>query len=151
MVAGALVRASGGLVTGERSPSRRHGVYVDTKMNGHGQQVVAPYSVRPLPGAPVATPVAWEELERLDPRELTIRSIPERVIPLGDLLADAPGGQRLRFGRTRFAGERTQQTQTAAITATAEPAFFESAATPRAGVEKSLPGFCDSRGCLAIL
>jgi bifunctional non-homologous end joining protein LigD len=96
MVAGALVRASGGLVTGERSPSRRHGVYVDTKMNGHGQQVVAPYSVRPLPGAPVATPVAWEALEGLDPRELTIRNVPERLTRLGDPL-DAPRGQRLRF------------------------------------------------------
>ena len=124
MVAGALVRASGGLVTGERSPSRRHGVYVDTKMNGHGQQVVAPYSVRPLPGAPVATPVAWEELERLDPRELTIRSIPERVIPLGDLLADAPGGQRLRFGRTRFAGERTQQTRLQPLQLLPNPLFL---------------------------
>ena len=57
VVAGALARSSGGLVTTERSLARRHGVYVDTKMNGHGQQIVAPYSVRPREGAPVATPL----------------------------------------------------------------------------------------------
>jgi bifunctional non-homologous end joining protein LigD len=90
MVAGALVRASVGLVTGERSPSRRKGVFVDSKMNGHGQQVVVAYSVRPVPGAPVATPVGWDELEGLDPRALTITSVPERVDRLGDLLARSP-------------------------------------------------------------
>lgn len=96
MVAGALVRASGGLVTGERSPSRRYGVYVDTKMNGHGQQVVAPYSVRPLPSAPVAAPVAWDELDGLDPLDLTLRTVPDRIRRLGDLLTSPPRGQRLR-------------------------------------------------------
>jgi bifunctional non-homologous end joining protein LigD len=55
----ALRRARPDLVTLERRPAARHGVYVDTKMNGRGQQVVAPYSVRPLPGAPVATPLGW--------------------------------------------------------------------------------------------
>ncbi|MDQ3823618.1 MAG: hypothetical protein M3321_10315, partial [Actinomycetota bacterium] len=59
VVAGALVRTSRGLVTTERSLARRRGVFVDTKMNGHGQQVVSPYSVRPVPGAPVATPLRW--------------------------------------------------------------------------------------------
>ena len=86
MVAGALVRASGGLVTGERSPSRRHGVFVDTKMNGHGQQVVAPYSIRPAPGAPVATPVDWEEVdEDLDPTAFTPGPVRDRVDRGGDL------------------------------------------------------------------
>jgi bifunctional non-homologous end joining protein LigD len=80
VVAGALVRVSGGLVTTERSTARRRGVFVDTKMNGHGQQVVAAYSVRPLPGAPVAAPLRWDELdESLDPRDLTMGVVRERV------------------------------------------------------------------------
>ena len=88
MVAGALVRASGGLVTGERSPAKRNGVFVDTKMIGHGQQVVCAYSVRPVPGAPVAAPLSWEELdERLDPRALTMRAVLERVGTGGDVFA----------------------------------------------------------------
>ena len=87
-VAVALAGASGGLVTVERSPARRRGVYVDTKMNGHGQQVVAPYSVRPLPGAPVATPVRWEELDdELDPRSFSLHAVLERVEREGDLFA----------------------------------------------------------------
>jgi bifunctional non-homologous end joining protein LigD len=61
---------------------------IDTKMIGHGQQVVAGYSVRPLPGAPVATPLDWDELRpRLDPRELNLRTVPARVAELGDLHA----------------------------------------------------------------
>jgi bifunctional non-homologous end joining protein LigD len=86
VVAGALVRASGGLVTVERSPGRRRGVFVDTKMNGHGQQLVAPYSVRPRPGAPVATPLSWDEVtERLDPLAFTPAVVRERVEQQGDL------------------------------------------------------------------
>ena len=88
VVAGALVRSTRGAVTTERSLARRRGVFVDTKMNGHGQQIVAVYSVRPLPGAPVATPLRWEELEpSLDPRELTTAVVLERVARDGDLFA----------------------------------------------------------------
>jgi bifunctional non-homologous end joining protein LigD len=59
---------------------------IDTKMIGHGQQVVAAYSVRPLPGAPVATPLAWDELHPdLDPRAYDLRTVPARVAELGDL------------------------------------------------------------------
>jgi bifunctional non-homologous end joining protein LigD len=104
-VAAALVRASGGLVTGERSPSRRHGVFVDTKMNGHGQQVVCAYSLRPAPGAPVATPLRWEEVDaHLDTRRFTPSLVLERVRRSGDLFAAAlRGGQRLteRRGTSR--------------------------------------------------
>jgi bifunctional non-homologous end joining protein LigD len=99
VVAAALVRASGGLVTDERVPARRHGVHVDVKMNGHGQQIVSVYSVRPLPGAPVSAPVRWEELtEDLDPRELTMSVVLERIERDGDLAAPLLGStQRLNF------------------------------------------------------
>jgi bifunctional non-homologous end joining protein LigD len=61
---------------------------IDTKMIGHGQQVVAGYSVRPLPDAPVATPLRWDELTpSLDPRAHTLRTVPDRVAELGDLHA----------------------------------------------------------------
>jgi bifunctional non-homologous end joining protein LigD len=93
-IAGALVRASGGVVTGERAPSRRHGVFVDTKMNGHGQQVVAPYSVRPLPGAPVAAPIRWDELASIDHRTLTPDVVLERVARDGDLFAPVLRGSQ---------------------------------------------------------
>jgi bifunctional non-homologous end joining protein LigD len=94
LVAGALVRASG-LVTGERRRDRRRGVFVDTKMNGHGQQVVAPYSVRPLTGAPVATPLEWHELnDDLDPRTFTMDVVRRRIDRKGDLAADLLGSRQ---------------------------------------------------------
>ena len=88
VVASALVRTSRGLVTTERTPTRRHGVFVDTKMNGHGQQVVSVYSVRPRPGAPVATPLDWGELDAdLDPGGFTMDVVRERIAREGDLHA----------------------------------------------------------------
>ena len=97
VVAGALRRTAPDLVTTERSPARRRGVFVDTKMNGHGQQIVAPYSVRPLPGGPVAAPIRWEELEAgIEPQRLTLAAVRERIERDGDLLAPLlRGGQRI--------------------------------------------------------
>ena len=94
-VAGALVRAAPGLVTTERSRDRRRGVFVDTKMNGHGQQLVAPYSVRPLPGAPVAAPLRWDEVdESLDPAAFSLERVAARAAADGDLFAPLLAGRR---------------------------------------------------------
>jgi bifunctional non-homologous end joining protein LigD len=97
VVAAALARTSDGLVTVERSLARRHGVFVDVKMNGHGQQVVAPYSLRPVAEASVATPLRWDEVDpALEPAELGIAAMLERVERDGDLAAPLlGGGQRL--------------------------------------------------------
>jgi bifunctional non-homologous end joining protein LigD len=101
----ALVRTSDGLVTLEQRRDRRRGVFVDTKMNGRGQQVVAPYSVRPLPQAAVATPLAWDEVsEGLDPSAFGMAAVVERVERCGDLGAPLlRGGQRLGPALRRLA------------------------------------------------
>jgi len=63
-------------------------VYIDFGQNGHGRTIVAPFSVRPLPGAPVSCPLRWEELTpRLSPKRFTIRTAPARFDKLGDPLA----------------------------------------------------------------
>ena len=86
IVAAALVRTTKGLVTTERSLARRRGVFVDTQMNGHGQQLGSVYSVRPHSDAAVATPLRWEEVtKRLDPHALGIREALARVERHGDL------------------------------------------------------------------
>jgi bifunctional non-homologous end joining protein LigD len=60
-------------------------VYVDFGQNGPGQTIVAPLSVRPLPGAPVSTPLRWPEVTaRLEPRRFTIRTVPARLDKAGD-------------------------------------------------------------------
>jgi bifunctional non-homologous end joining protein LigD len=59
-------------------------IHVDTAPNGHGKLLVAPYSVRPLAGATVSTPVLWPELAAgLDPRGFTIRTVLARLEQLG--------------------------------------------------------------------
>ena len=100
IVAEALVRTTKGLVTTERSLARRRGVFVDTKMNGHGQQLGSVYSVRPRPQAAVATPLGWDEItKRLDPRTLGMREALARVERNGDLAEPLlRGKQRLDRG-----------------------------------------------------
>jgi bifunctional non-homologous end joining protein LigD len=55
-------------------------VYIDFLQNRRGQLLVAPYSVRPNPGARVSTPLRWREVKSgLDIRKYTIKSVPRRV------------------------------------------------------------------------
>ena len=66
-------------------------------MNGEGMTIASVYSMRPRGGAPVATPLRWEELrEDLDPRTFTMEAVLERVERDGDLFAPLLGSsQRL--------------------------------------------------------
>jgi bifunctional non-homologous end joining protein LigD len=74
------------VATLERQPRKRGGrVYVDTLQNGHGKLLVAPFSVRPLPGAPVSMPLRWSEVNaRLDPKRFTLRNAVARMQRLGE-------------------------------------------------------------------
>jgi bifunctional non-homologous end joining protein LigD len=95
VVGGAIARTNR-LVTTRRSLDRRRGILIDTAMNGHGQQIVAPYSLRPRPEAAVATPLRWEEVnDRLDPRELTMGRVLERVERDGDLFEPVLRGRQV--------------------------------------------------------
>jgi bifunctional non-homologous end joining protein LigD len=83
--------------TVERVISERGGkVYVDYLQNRRGQLLVAPFSVRPIPGAPVSTPLRWPEVRNgLDIGRYTIRSVPRRLSrmaedPMLPLLGDRP-------------------------------------------------------------
>jgi bifunctional non-homologous end joining protein LigD len=88
-----LVRARNPrLVTVERTTRNRPKgtVYLDYLQNGMGKALVAPYSLRAENGAPVSTPVAWDELESCpEPAGWTMRMVPDRVAKTGDLLAEA--------------------------------------------------------------
>ncbi len=65
-------------------------LYVDIARNGYAQTVVAPYSVRPRAGAPVATPIDWDELDdpSLRPDTWTMATLPDRLADVGDPWAD---------------------------------------------------------------
>jgi bifunctional non-homologous end joining protein LigD len=72
--------------TMERRVSERRGrVYIDTGQTGRSRTIVAPYSVRAYRGASVSTPLFWEEVHMaLDPRQLTMFTVPTRVLDRGD-------------------------------------------------------------------
>jgi len=73
------------IATVTRQVQKRGGkVYLDYVQNGHGRLLVAPFSARPLPGAPASTPLRWSEVTpQLDVRAFTIRSVPDRMRGLG--------------------------------------------------------------------
>jgi bifunctional non-homologous end joining protein LigD len=86
IVAGTLARLHRGLVTTEWSKSKRRGVLVDANQNGEGKTIASVYSVRPRAGAPVSTPLRWDEVsEDLDPRDFTMDVVLARVVREGDL------------------------------------------------------------------
>ncbi|WP_459814699.1 DNA ligase D [Geotalea toluenoxydans] len=77
----------------ERSPAKRQGkVYLDFLQNKRGQTLAAPYSIRPRAGATVSTPLYWSEVAPgLDPRDFTIRTVPQRIEKAGDIFAGVLG------------------------------------------------------------
>jgi bifunctional non-homologous end joining protein LigD len=87
----------------ERSPSKRKGqIYLDYLQNRQGATLAAPYSLRPKPGAPVSTPLQWDEVvPGLSPAQFTIKTIFPRLEKLGDIFQpildkgiDMPGALR---------------------------------------------------------
>jgi bifunctional non-homologous end joining protein LigD len=62
-----------------RKAKRDGRLLLDTARNGYAQTLVAPYSVRPRPEAPVATPIDWAELGRVEPRSYTLTNLRRRM------------------------------------------------------------------------
>ena len=71
IIARALAATHRGLVTTEWSKAKRRGVLIDSNQNGEGKTIASVYSVRPKEGAPVSTPLRWEEVNsKLEPGDL---------------------------------------------------------------------------------
>ncbi len=62
-------------------------VYLDHLQNVMGKTLAMAYGPRPRPGATVSTPFAWDELGHINPRDWTIKTVPERYIRFGDFFA----------------------------------------------------------------
>jgi bifunctional non-homologous end joining protein LigD len=88
VIAGALARTNRGLVTTEWTKSRRRGVLIDANQNGEGKTIASVYSVRPHEGAPVSTPLRWDEVnDKLNPSIYSMDVVLDRVKRFGDLYA----------------------------------------------------------------
>ncbi|GAA4834222.1 non-homologous end-joining DNA ligase [Saccharopolyspora rosea] len=90
----AVSRAIGGvvpeLVSWKWSKVERRGLArLDYTQNVLNKTLVAPYSARPAPGAPVSVPLEWDELDdpRLAPDRWTVRTVLDRLAGVGDPLA----------------------------------------------------------------
>ncbi|HZR94782.1 MAG TPA: DNA ligase D [Gaiellaceae bacterium] len=88
IVGSAIARMHRGLATTEWSKSKRRGVLIDSNQNGEGKTIASVYSVRPRAGAPVSTPLLWDEVnDDLDPLAFTMDVVLERIRKHGDLFA----------------------------------------------------------------
>jgi bifunctional non-homologous end joining protein LigD len=95
IVGSALERTHPGLVTTAWAKSKRKGVLVDANQNRAGATNAMVYSVRPRAGAPVSTPLRWEEVRSgLDPSAFTMEAVLDRVARHGDLFAGALAGKQ---------------------------------------------------------
>jgi bifunctional non-homologous end joining protein LigD len=91
-IANHLVDLEGGkqLTTEVRLEKRKKRMFIDATRNAWAQTTVAPYAIRALAGAPVATPVTWDEVSSasLSAQKFTIKNIEKRLDNVGDPLAD---------------------------------------------------------------
>jgi bifunctional non-homologous end joining protein LigD len=85
LLARGVLRELGDIATITRHVTKRGDkVYLDYLQNRHGQTIVAPFSVRPLPRATVSMPLLWDEvIDSLDPESHTIKTALERMEKLG--------------------------------------------------------------------
>jgi bifunctional non-homologous end joining protein LigD len=84
------------LTTEFRKAERGGRILVDIMRNNYAQTAVPPYAVRPRPGAPVATPIDWDELSdsNLRPDRWTVRNVLDRLERKGDSWSDIRGHAR---------------------------------------------------------
>jgi bifunctional non-homologous end joining protein LigD len=95
IVAATLARAYPELVTTEWARAKRRGVLVDANQNGPGRTTATVYSVRPRAGAPVSTPLRWEEVTpQLDTSAFTMDLVLDRVAAHGDLFSGVLTGRQ---------------------------------------------------------
>jgi DNA ligase D-like protein (predicted polymerase) len=75
-----LERRDPGVTTAWWKEERGSRIFVDFNQNSRDRTIASAYSLRPLPGAPVSTPMTWEQLaEVTDPREFNLFTVPDRV------------------------------------------------------------------------
>jgi DNA ligase D-like protein (predicted polymerase) len=76
------------LATSKWWKEERHGVFIDYNQNARDRTVASAYSVRPTPDARVSTPITWDEVPDVEPRELRIDTVPARLRERGDPSAE---------------------------------------------------------------
>jgi DNA primase len=87
-----LERRTPGVTTKWWKEERGDSIFVDYNQNARDRTIASAYSLRPKPGAPVSTPLEWDELgEVADPADLNLFTVPERFAERGDVHAGIDG------------------------------------------------------------
>ncbi|HEX8207639.1 MAG TPA: non-homologous end-joining DNA ligase [Solirubrobacteraceae bacterium] len=77
-------RLPGQVTTKWWKEERGERIFVDYNQNARDRTIASAYSIRPKPGAPVSAPFAWDELEKVQPEDFTVATMPERFAEVGD-------------------------------------------------------------------
>jgi bifunctional non-homologous end joining protein LigD len=86
IIAGALARTHRGLVRRSGRSRSAAACSIDANQNGEGKTIASVYSVRPKAGAPVSTPLRWDEVnEALNPSIYSMQVVLDRIRRQGDL------------------------------------------------------------------
>ena len=101
-----MVEAEPSRYLAEASKAERSGkIFIDWLRNAYSATAVAPYSTRARPGAPVSTPLSWDELEAgVTPGDFTVRTVPERLRKLKRDPWEAYGKTRQGLTKSMRAG-----------------------------------------------
>ena len=79
-----IERRAPAIATSKWWKEERHGVFVDYNQNAKDRTVAAGYSVRPRPHAPVSAPLNWDEVDKCEPGDFTLATMPARFASIGD-------------------------------------------------------------------
>lgn len=75
-----LEKRDDGVTTAWWKEERGERIFVDFNQNSRDRTIASAYSLRPLPGAPVSTPMTWDELAGVtDPRDFNLFTVPDRM------------------------------------------------------------------------
>jgi DNA ligase D len=77
-------RLPGEVTTSWWKEDRGERIFVDYNQNARDRTIASAYSIRPKPGAPVSAPLSWDELERVQPEDFTVATMPARFAEVGD-------------------------------------------------------------------
>lgn len=89
---------------------RKGRIFIDYLRNDPTSTAIAPYATRNRKGAPVATPIAWEEVRRdLDPALFTVATVPARIAAIGDPWCDLASVRQRLPAAAKRAGSRSRQ------------------------------------------
>jgi DNA ligase D len=77
-------RLPGEVTTNWWKEERGERIFVDYNQNARDRTIASAYSVRPKPGAPVSAPLAWDEIDSVEPEDFTVATMPARFAEVGD-------------------------------------------------------------------